>query len=652
MTDLVIYETGGDRDFITPNVRNLTGYSPDQLRKDPQLFWDNIHPDDLPLIRTTTNAWHLAEGPEPLTLQFRLRCADGKYKWIEDREVMIHPASGPRYLVGVMVDISEPKRSELRAKRQAELQALSRRAVIAFAEEPDLSAAIDAMLAESGQFLGVSRAWLCRFRGNGRWAYGTHEWCAPGQPTLKDRQQRIPGDEFRDWIDLFAASGQIVWNDLDHDPPPVRQPSYLAPAGVRALLVLPVFINDASEMFVAYEDTAGPREWAATDTPLLQTVVESLGRTIERLIAERERHATAQRLEEALERAESVSSLKSQFLRSISHELRTPVTAILGYADLIGGGRSRSREETAEFAASIRRNGDFLLALVDDLLDLSKIEAGQLRLVQSDCTLFELIDAVAALARTHAEERRLDLRVRYDGQVPVQFRSDPMRVRQILLNLLGNAIKYTEKGRVELVVSLDTVCEPGQAVLVFTVHDTGIGVPADKLEEIFEPFRQLDAGGAATPGGTGLGLDISRRLARLLGGEILVESTIGVGSSFSLSLGIGPLADVELIDPPSAVSDARAAVQDSPALPRLDDVRVLLVEDGLDNQRVLRLILEEEGATVAIAVNGREGVDAAIEAERLYGVVHDGEWFHIGTPDGLAQAEVYMGQRFPGMRHR
>jgi signal transduction histidine kinase len=308
--------------------------------------------------------------------------------------------------------------------------------------------------------------------------------------------------------------------------------------------------------------------------------------------------------------AEAANRAKSEFLANMSHEIRTPMTAILGFADLLIGRLEDSDDLAA--AQTIKRNGDHLLAIINDILDLSKIEAGKFDAERVTCSPGRILDEINALIRVRAEAKGLPLIVEYDGPVPETVVTDPTRLRQILINLVGNAVKFTETGEVRTVVRLvqGPFETPG---LQFEVRDTGIGMTEEQLAKLFTPFVQGDSSTSRQFGGTGLGLAISSRLAGMLGGDISVKSVPAVGSTFTLTIATGPLNAVKMLDEPcSAPSRAETARREPSQLPPALGCHVLLVEDGPDNQRLISLLLEKAGARVSIAGNGVEALEKTL----------------------------------------
>jgi ammonium transporter, Amt family len=312
--------------------------------------------------------------------------------------------------------------------------------------------------------------------------------------------------------------------------------------------------------------------------------------------------------------ANTATRAKSEFLANMSHEIRTPMTAILGFVDvLIEELATPSQIEAAEM---VKRNGEHLLTIINDILDLSKIEADKLQLELIPCSAAEIVDDVAGMMRIRTE---LPLTVEYAAPIPEKIVSDPTRLRQILTNLVGNAVKFTQQGSVRLVVTPLGLGTDSPA-LRFDVIDTGIGMSPEQMERLFQPFSQADSSMSRKFGGSGLGLVISRRLANLLGGDITVESRLGEGSTFSVTLPTGPLGGVAMIDHPRGSEATNRPVQDTPPARRVSLCgKVLLVEDGPDNQRLFSVILTKAGVEVTVAGNGQ----IALEKTLIDGAVMD-----------------------------
>ena len=328
------------------------------------------------------------------------------------------------------------------------------------------------------------------------------------------------------------------------------------------------------------------------------------------------RHAkleSQQYLERGMSEAKEASRAKSEFLANMSHEIRTPMTSIIGYADLLLDPETTATERLTHIQ-TIRRNGEHLLGILNDILDLSKIEAGKMTLETISCSPSMLIVDVASLMRVRAKEKGLFFEVHYQTPIPETIQSDPTRIRQVLMNLVGNAIKFTASGGIRILARCEGA-DAAEPTLTLEVVDTGIGLSAPQVAQLFQPFVQADTSTTRKFGGTGLGLAICRRLAHMLGGDIHIDSAPGRGSSFKLSVSAGSLAGVRMFEElqEAGIPENGAALTVAEATEALD-CRVLLAEDGLDNQLLISTHLMRSGAKVTIVENGRLAVEAAMAA--------------------------------------
>ncbi len=304
-----------------------------------------------------------------------------------------------------------------------------------------------------------------------------------------------------------------------------------------------------------------------------------------------ERYAMEQELRRAKERAEQVVESKSRFLANISHEIRTPMNAILGFSDLVLSSRLDTTQH--RHLSTVRRSAYNLLTLINDVLDTAKLEKEAVELEINDFSLLEICTQVQASLSLSADEKNLVLTLDYPATLPVYFKGDALRIQQVLLNLIGNAIKFTERGGVDLRVRLN------EGVVELSVIDTGIGIPADRLDRIFEPFAQADASTMRRFGGTGLGTTIARQLAGLMGGNIQVESELGVGSCFIVQLPLPLGEEVEAVAP--------AALRSLPPL------RILVADDVPQNLELLQVMLSRYGHQVTTVGDGEQAL-AAMQA--------------------------------------
>ncbi|MEQ1502824.1 MAG: ATP-binding protein [Myxococcota bacterium] len=401
--------------------------------------------------------------------------------------------------------------------------------------------------------------------------------------------------------------------------------------GVRAGFALPVLMGErvaaVLEFFFVEHRPADERILA-----LAADIGAQVGRVLERHRAQtelararddlqskearvRERTLELERLNDDLQAqiaerdaADAANRAKSEFLANMSHEIRTPLTAVLGYADLLMD-PSLGATERLDHVKTIRRNGEHLLTLLNDILDLSKIEAGKMVVESIACSPSRIVVDVASLMRVRALEKQLGFSIAYLTPIPDQMVSDPTRIRQILMNLVGNAIKFTQKGEVRVTVKLDGL-GTASPTISFAVIDDGIGMSREQLGRLFQPFTQADGSTTRKYGGTGLGLVICKRLVEMMDGKLTVDSQPGVGSTFTVTVPTGALDGVALLENLEEAGSTPEPVSPSGGTAPID-ARVLLAEDGHDNQILLSTLLRRAGATVTLAENGRIAVDKA-----------------------------------------
>ncbi len=305
--------------------------------------------------------------------------------------------------------------------------------------------------------------------------------------------------------------------------------------------------------------------------------------------------------------AEGANRLKIELLANMSHEIRTPMTAILGYVEVLND-MVRENPRHRVCLDAVRHNGERLLGILDDVFDIAKLESGEMTLVRSKASPVDLIAELFQSRMVAAADKGLSVSVEYAGAIPETIHTDATRLRKLLAELLDNAIKFTDRGEVTLRVSLTE--DRSWPQLLFEVRDTGIGIAPEDQERLFEPFAQVDSSYTRSRGGTGLGLAIARRLAELMGGALSLESTPGKGSVFGLAVSTGPLREVRMIAPTLELQKVGAA----PSPPSTATGRILLAEDGLDNQRLIRRFLEQAGHQVELVTDGRQAVDHALAA--------------------------------------
>lgn len=315
-------------------------------------------------------------------------------------------------------------------------------------------------------------------------------------------------------------------------------------------------------------------------------------------------HQTHKKMVDAVNKSEAANQAKSQFLANMSHEIRTPINAIMGMAHLIM--QDPLNEQQTVYVNNLTSSAQSLLTIINDILDLSKIEAHKLELEKINFSLQDAIDRVTNVIKLKADEKNLTIEVHISDEVPQRLMGDPERLGQILMNLGSNAVKFTEQGYIKIVVGL-IASGPNRIEVSFEVSDTGAGITQPQLEKLFQPFIQADSSTTRKFGGTGLGLVISQNLIEMMDGKISVSSQLGQGSSFKFSLIFLPaeaIDDTKAIDPKTAIE-----AEYIKAIAQLKGHRALLVEDNIMNQQVAKTLLSRNGVEVDLAEDGQQAVD-------------------------------------------
>jgi len=539
--------------FWSEGIQSVFGYAPDQVHTDASWWYRRIHPDDAERVQGSLQK-AVATGGEQWSAEYRLQRADGSYAHVLDRGyVMYDPSGAPCRMIGAAMDITAQKRAE---KQLAHERNLLRTLIDTI---PDMIYVKDS----EGRLLVVNRALAAL---------------------------------------LGASSPDVLLGKTDPE-----EPAESLWAGDQKVMSSGEALINREESPV---DSRGNVKWVlTTKVPLRDSSGNIIGlMSVSRDITSRKR--AEKEIEKARDAAQAANRAKSEFLANMSHEIRTPLNGIMGMTELAL--ETALDAEQREYLEAVKLSADSLLSVINDILDFSKIEAGKLELSPIEFDLHGQVQEIVRLMTVPTKLKGLRLECTVAADVPRLINGDSTRLRQVLVNLLGNAVKFTDQGEVSLRVFKELEDESG-LTLHFTVRDTGIGIPSSKQRTVFEAFAQADGSTTRRYGGTGLGLTISKRLVQMMGGRIWVESEEGHGSQFHFTACFRPTANGgPRVEQGIAAGASRPpwVAPGSPGQRRRPGADILLAEDDDVNRVFLVRQLEKHGHHVVVARDGPQALEA------------------------------------------
>jgi signal transduction histidine kinase/CheY-like chemotaxis protein len=470
-------------------------------------------------------------------------------------------------------DVTQITQSRRRFERLLKVEEVNREIIRLFLQLENVDLVVNEVLAITGLLLDVSRAYVFRFRENVRLLDNTHEWCAPGVKPEIENLKGLPFDDLiPSFFPLIAEHDLIAPYHIRDLPDDLRE--ILEPQDIQSVMWVPLYLDNRIEGFLGYDETRGPREWLPEEITMARFVSKSYSRALEREQATR-------MLIKARDEALRVAQLRAQFVANMSHEIRTPMTGTLGMLELLM--ETELDDLQREFASDAYNSSAHLLELINEILDFSKLEAGQVILESSLVDLTAIATEIKMTLAPQVKDKPVTIRLALDSNIPYRLYGDPTRIRQVLMNMMGNAVKFTQQGEVVLAMSVQKMTK-NVASIVFSVEDTGIGIAPDNFKRIFDSFVQADGSTTRRFGGTGLGLSISKQLVELMGGHIEVESTLGKGSRFFFELRL-PVAQM-------------LGTNKTSSHPDLASLHVLVIDSNRTARYVLAQQLESWGVQV------------------------------------------------------
>jgi PAS domain S-box-containing protein len=619
---LCIAGTDGYFKHVNPAWETSFGFTREELLSSPYLEF--VHPEDREA--TIAEARKIAQGCSTLSFENRYRCKDGSHKWLLWSAV-VRAEKGLIYAIAR--DVTEQKREEARLAAQ---YAVTR----VLAEAPTLASATPRILRAICQSLNWSMGVIWRVDQEEKLLRCVETWHMP-PASVKEFNQGTHSRTFPQGVGLPGrvwSEAQPVWiADVTRDANFPRA-SIAAEENLHAAFGFPILLGaEVLGVLEFFSDQIQHPDHRLLE--MMSAIGSQIGQFIERKQAEDALRVYAGDLETAKKRAEEATRAKSEFLANMSHEIRTPMNAMIGMTELALA--TRITREQREYLTAIQSSADGLLTLVNDLLDFSKIEARKLELDRVGFNLHDALEDTMRVLALRADQKGLELACHIHRDVPDALVGDPLRLRQIVINLVGNAIKFTEHGEVVLCVEVESRGD-GNAHLRFSVTDTGIGISPEKQAIIFEAFSQADSSTTRRYGGTGLGLAISAQLVELMGGRISVESQLGRGSTFRFA--------VRFEVQPPGIEKPLARWR------TLTDLPVLIVDDNATNRRILEEVFinwrmcpiaVEDGASALTTLERSLGADQPFAVVLLDG--------HMPDIDGFTVAErISQDRRYAGIK--
>ena len=593
--------------FMTEGVQSLTGYLPDEFTSDTNFWLDCIHPGDRE--RILADLQQLFESGLSI-LEYRFRCKDGDYIWIQDGlQLIVDTAGNPVEGVGYWLDITTRKQAQISLESQFQQAILIKQITTEIRQSLDSQKIFQTTATNVGKVFQVNRCLI-------------HSYISQPQRGLPIVAEYLSGDiasilgmeipiEGNPHMQQLLAEDRAIASDNVYKDPLLQQQADLCiQVQLKSMLAIGTFYMGEPNGIIGLHQCDDYRQWTEDEIQMIEAVASQVGIALAQAsLLEQEKQQRVElaaqnlALEQATRAAEAANQAKSEFLANMSHEIRTPMNAILGFCNLLQD--SIVEPHHSSYLESIGVSAKALLALIDDILDLSKIEAGKLELHDESVNLRSLVREIYQIFSQKAREKGLDLQTEIGENTPTAIICDEVRLRQILFNVVGNAIKFTEQGYVKIRIRTQRFSnlENCTTSLELEVEDTGIGISPNQQQRIFEAFVQSEGQSTRKYGGTGLGLAITKRLTQMLGGTIALESELGKGSIFRFifpQIAVVPLTPLLAMESPLDED-----------LHQFPAVTVLIVDDIKSHREAIAEYFAGTGHRLLFAEDGLEAISRA-----------------------------------------
>jgi len=579
-------------------------------------FYQFVYDEDKVYVGAHLQHYIAQAVDEPTEYNFRILRSDGDIRKVAAHAVLVLENDFPVKLVGVNYDVTEIELARTQSLYRSELESLLVSLSVELIKNrfEVTGEVINNVLRRAGEFVGADRAYRFEYDFAGDMTTNTHEWCAEGIPPAIDDLQCKPIKDIRLWVTAHQAGLPFFINSVRELPVDHGLRQILEPQGIQSIVTIPLMNDDVCVGFIGFDAVKGERLWTDVDVTLLRLLADLLVNADirnqhETLINEQHLALTSARdnAEILAREARQASEAKSSFVARVSHEIRTPLHAILGLADLVMA--EQPEMYIQELTATIRDSGFILLDLINDVLDFSRAESNEVLLSTAAFDLAELLVTLESMFRPLAKKKGLNFKITIAPEVPQVMVGDQPRIRQIITNLLSNAMKFSVRGSVALDVE---VLSQGEELLVINVSDTGVGIPQEDIDKLFQPFFQSRNAQSLMLTGTGLGLPISQALAERMGGGIAVSSRLGTGSQFTLTI-------------PLERADALPAIHEPPSERSLlafpAHLSILVAEDNPVNVVLIKAYLRDVPGELVCVGNGYQAYQACLDHPSGFDIV-------------------------------